>query len=371
MTDSGPLAGLRVIDAGTYFSAPYAAMMLGDLGATVVKVEAPGKGDPFRWFLKSARGVASMFINVNRGKESVVLDLKEDRGRRELLALVRDADVFIHNWRPGVAESLGLEDSVLSQANPRLIRVAISGYGQTGPYAGRPAFDALLQAESGLAHYEAVGGEPRLNRTSIPDKVTAIMAAQAVLAAVVARSKSGEGQLLELSILDALAYFNFPDMFQDRTFVDDEEPTGSVTRTPSLLVPTSDGHVIVQPITGAQLKRTCLACERPGWVDELRQCPPSELRVEVHRRLTEALAENTSDHWVKLFVAHDIPVAPVVNLSEHLADAQVAHNQIYEVDEHPAPLGRVRRVRYPTRFSRTPTSPRFDVPSLDADPGAG
>ena len=366
---AGPLAGLRVIEAGTYFSAPFAGMMLSDLGASVIKVEPPGKGDPFRTFARPTRGVSSMFINVNRGKESsVALDLKDAGDRNALIDLVRDADVFIHNWRPGVAESLGLADAVLAAANPTLIRVAISGFGPTGPYAGQPAFDALMQAQSGLAVYEEENGAPRLNRTSLSDKVTSVMAAQSILAAVIARSATGEGQLLELGMLDALAYFNYPDMFQEHTFLDDEAPT-SVGGTPSLLVPTADGHIVVQPMTGAQLKRVCVACDRPEWVDELKGCDPAQLRTEFHRRLSGALLHKPTAFWVERFLADDVPVAPAMSLTDHLADAQVVHNELYEIDEHPEPLGRVRRVRYPTRFTGTPVAPKTSVPTLgSSDP---
>jgi crotonobetainyl-CoA:carnitine CoA-transferase CaiB-like acyl-CoA transferase len=360
--NNGPLEGLHVVEAGTFFSAPFAAMMLCDLGARVTKVEPPGKGDPFRSFSKPAQGVSAMFINVNRGKKSVVLDLKEAEGRRALVELVRDADVFIHNWRPGIAETLGVGDSVLSVANPRLIRVAISGYGPRGPLATRPAFDTLIQAQSGLAVFEAVDGKPRLSRTAIADKVTSMTAVQSVLAAVIARTKTGEGQLLELGMLDALAYFSYPDLFQHRTFVDDEGPDGHDDDSASLVVATANGHVVVQPITGTQLKRCCLACERPDWITQLKQCQPTKIRTELRNRLAEVLVRNTTEYWVSRFNDYDIPVAAVLNLSDHLCDAQVEYNQLYDIDEEP--IGRVRRVRYPARFSGTPTNPQVGIPSL-------
>lgn len=359
-----PLDGLRVIEAGTFFSAPFAGMMLCDLGAAVIKVEAPDKGDPFRTFSRPPQGVSAMFINVNRGKKSVAIDLKEPDGPRALVEMVRNADVFIHNWRPGVAESLGIGDSVLAEANPRLIRVAISGYGQSGPLASLPAFDMLIQAQSGLAVFEAVDGEPRLSRTAIADKVTSMTAVQSILAAVVARSRTGEGQLLEIGMLDAFAYFNYPDLFQDRTFVDDESSGSAGIAQASLVVPTADGHIVVQPITGAQLKRCCIACGRPEWVDQLKRYEPTQLRVEFRKLLSGELIRDTTEFWVNRFHEHDIPVAAVLDLNGHLADPQVQYNQLYAVDAEP--IGHLRRVRYPTRFGGTPTRPQTGVPSLDA-----
>lgn len=360
---STPLDGLRVIEAGTFFSAPFAGMMLNDLGAEVIKVEPPGKGDPFRSFSKPPQGVSAMFINVNRGKKSVVVDLKAPDGRQALIDLIRDADVFLHNWRPGIAESLGVGDVVLAEANPRLIRVAISGYGQRGPLAALPAFDALIQAGSGLAVFEAVDGEPRLSRTAIADKVTSTTAVQSILAAIVARSRTGQGQLLELSMLDALAYFNYPDLFQDRTFVDDEA-SGTETSQASLMVPTADGHIVVQPLTGAQLKRSCVACDHPEWVERLKQCDPTQIRFEFRNLLAQALITNTTDYWVDRFNDHDIPVAAVLDLTSHLADSQVLHNDLYAIDAEP--IGHIRRIRYPTQFRGTPTRPRTGIPTLDA-----
>jgi crotonobetainyl-CoA:carnitine CoA-transferase CaiB-like acyl-CoA transferase len=260
-------------------------------------------------------------------------------------------------------------DSVLAEANRGLIRVAISGYGSRGPLATRPAFDALIQAKSGLAVFEALAGEPRLSRTAIGDKVTSLTAVQSILAAVVARSTTGEGQLLELGMLDALAYFNYPDLFQDRTFVDDEASDRPDTSQASLLIATADGHVVVQPMTGAQLKRCCLACDRPEWAEHLKQCEPSQVRTELRRLLVEALIHNTTDYWVDRFNEHDIPVAAALDLAGHLDDAQVQHNELYFVADDP--VGRVRQVRYPTRFSGTPTTPQTGVPMLDSTACSG
>jgi CoA:oxalate CoA-transferase len=182
-----PLKGIRVIEAATFVTGPYAGQMLADLGAEVTKIESPAGGDAFRRFGRPDGPYSAVFANTNRGKRSVALDLKDSAGRSELMDLVESADVWLTNWRPGVADRLGLGDDVLVGRNPRLIRVYITGYGTRGPKAAAPVFDTIVQAGSGLTHALSNDDKPALLAGFTIDKLTATMATQAVLAALLAR----------------------------------------------------------------------------------------------------------------------------------------------------------------------------------------
>lgn len=344
---SGPLRGLKVVDAAGYVTGPYAATMLGDLGADVVKVENPPKGDPMRGFGTRRRGTSVWFANFNRNKESVLLDLKNDEGKRLFLELVAGADVVILNWRSRVAGSLGLDDAVLAAINTRLVRLWITGYGPDGPLGNRPAFDTLLQAQSGLVHRQG-----DLLRTIVADKNTALMGVQAVLAALVRRGVTGEGDRIDMAMIDAMAYWNFPDMMEARTFTDDDDTvvaSGRQGRTGVLR--TADGAIVVAPVSGAQIGRCLEAVGHPEWKADLKAITdPRELSDTMLNRIEPITESGSTDHWLARFAEYDVPAAPVLDPDGHLADEQVVHNQVYSVVDHPH-LGPMRRPRYPARFA--------------------
>src|SRR5262245_32286014 len=215
-----PLDGVRVIEAASYLSGPYTGQMLADLGAEVIKVEAPPRGDDFRRFNRPSAIYSPIFANANRGKRSVLADLKDSAQREAVLRLVGTSDVWITNWRPGVAERLGMSDDTLVDRNPRLVRLYLSGYGPEGPRADAPVFDTVVQATSGLTHALASDDQPTLLPGFPLDKTTAALAAQAVIAALFARERTGRGERIDLSMLAAAAYVNFVELFANRTFVD-------------------------------------------------------------------------------------------------------------------------------------------------------
>ncbi|MDZ7824954.1 MAG: CoA transferase [Gammaproteobacteria bacterium] len=204
----GPLAGVRVVDLTSMISGPVATMMLADQGADVIKVEPPG-GDLVRAMGANRGGVSATFVSANRSKRSVVLDLKTDAGLDALKRLVRTADVFVQNFRPGAIERMGLGEDVLRAEREDLVYVSISGFGEQGPYAGNRVYDPVIQALSGLAAIQAdADGRPQHGlRTIIPDKLTAVTAAQAITAALFARERSGRGQHVRLAMLDATVAF--------------------------------------------------------------------------------------------------------------------------------------------------------------------
>jgi crotonobetainyl-CoA:carnitine CoA-transferase CaiB-like acyl-CoA transferase len=339
-----PLAGVKVVEAASYISGPWAAMMLADLGAEVVKVEPP-KGDQFRRF--GGARVSAVWVSVNRGKRNVLADLKTDAGVKTLLELIRDADVFISNWRPEVAERLGVGDTVLAAANPRLIRLWITGLGPTGPSADAPAFDAVIQARSALI--DASSRDHRLE--VLPgwpvDKYTATMGAQAVLAALFQRERTGVGERIDLAMLDATAYIAFPDLMTSRTFVVDAEPADAHSVSASVLrtLPASDGSFVIAAVTGRQIKAVCAAVGHPEWATELF-ADPVELVANMNRLFSPVTVQRPLSHWMEVFTQHDVPASACYTIDQHLADLQVLHNDVYAVEDWPE-MGRVRTVRHP------------------------
>lgn len=338
------LVGVRVVEAGSFITAPFAAAMLADLGATVTKVE-PQTGDAYRRFGHCHDGLSAAWVNVNHDKKIEVLDLKSDSGASRMLELLDEADVFLHNWRPGVASSLHLDAPSILTRNSGLIHVSISGYGQSGPNSASPVFDSLLQAASGLAVLESDESRPRLLRSFVADKATALYVTQAVLAALYERTRTDRGAAIEISMLDAIAHFNFPDLFQERTFLDDEETPMSPPNQP-LMLETSDGFVCIAPVRGVHLRGSVAAMGHPEWIDELKAAPSqAELVDALFRRLEPETRTRTCTQCLAAFAGEGVPAARVLTADEHLHDPQTEHNEIYSVNDSPA--GPVRRVRHP------------------------
>jgi CoA:oxalate CoA-transferase len=362
------LAGIRVLEMATYLSGPFATMMLADLGAEVIKVEPP-RGDPFRRFGRPETYVSSLFANCNRAKRSVVLDLKTPDGVAHLLALAAQSDILVCNWRPEVAERLGIGDGTLVQANDQLIRIYVSGYGPTGPLADAPAFDGVVQAGSGMTEALSTSDEPAMLPGYPVDKMTAVMAVQAALAALVSRARDGRGDRVDLAMLDTAAYLNFVDLVAGRTFLD-YQPAEARNRQSSAVRPiaAADGWLLVAPASGDQVRRACRAVGHPEWGDELLAMPDAVAMVTaLCSRLETATGAASAEHWLEQFQRHDVPVARCIGIDEHLVDPQVTHNQIYSIAEWPS-VGPVRTVRYPARFASSGLLPTgAAAPRLGAD----
>jgi len=358
-----PLAGVRVIDATAFLAGPFAGLMLADLGADVVKVEAPA-GDPLRRFDRRGAPVPPMLANINRNKRSIALDLKDAGDHATFLALLADADVLLHNWRPATERSLGLADQRVAAVNPRLVRVAITGYGPDGPRADDPAFDTAIQAYCALMTHQGGVGEPVLVRTYIADKTASTFAVQGVLAALLARERSGEGARLDVAMLDVLAYYDFPDVLEDEAFPDAEAPP-PMTRPLVTSVRTADGRLAMAPGTGQQVKAALAVAGHPEWRDELVSIRGrEELASRLLELLEPVLVTDTTERWVERFRAAGVPVAPVLDRAGHLADPQVRHNQIYVEYDHPD-HGRVRAARYPVQITGAPAVAPAPYPALD------
>ena len=347
-----PLAGVRVVEAANYVSGPYAAQMLADLGAEVVKLEAPPQGDPFRRFNRPAAIYSPMFASSNRGKRSVAADLKDPAQREAVLDLVAGSDVWITNWRPGVAERLGMGDDTLSERNPRLIRLYLSGYGTEGPRSKDPVFDTIMQAASGLTHALARGDQPAILPGFPVDKITAAMAAQAVTAALFARERTGMGERIDMSMLAAAAYVDFVELFANRTYVDSQpEDPRNLQAIGLRPLQARDGWLVVAPVAGGAIKKLCQAVGHPEWAAELQALDDQgQVAGALFDRLEAVFPSRTVDDLLALLGGLDIPAARCLSMDEHIDDAQTLSQGLYRVEEWDG-IGRVRTVRYPATFA--------------------
>ena len=268
----GPLSGYRVVDLTAMISGPLATMLLADEGADVVKVENPAGGDHTRVVSSRRGGFSASFLNNNRNKRSLALNLKDPRGLEVLMRLIEGADVFVQNFRPGVALRMGLGEEAVRKVAPAIVYVSISGFGERGPYANKPVFDPLVQALSGLTTVQAGSDEvrPRLVRTILPDKLTGITAAQAITAALLARERTGEGQHVRLSMLDSVIAFLWSSDMSNQTFVGHEALQQKAQSFIDLIYETEDGYISVAVQTDRQWASLSSALERPQWLEDPR-----------------------------------------------------------------------------------------------------
>lgn len=363
-----PLHGYRVIDLTTMIAGPLATMMLGDQGADVIKVEAPARGDQTRAFSNRRGGLSASFINNNRNKRSIALDLKAPEGRELLLQMAADADVFVHNFRPGVAERLGIDERTVCKANDRLVYAAISGFGENGPLANRPAYDPIMQAITGLATVQAGSDEerPRLIRTILTDKVTAIAAAQAITAALLSRERTGNAQSVRLSMLDTVLAFLWASDMSAQTYVDEPIAQPKAASFIDLIYQTKDGYVSVAVLTDAQWAGLARALEQPGWLEDprFRTAELRDTHIEERLSLTQAALANwiTADA-VRRLEAEDVPCVPVLTRGQVIRHPQVIQNEALIEYDHPD-AGRLRQARPPARFSNAQIQAPNGAPRL-------
>ena len=269
---SGPLAGYRIIDVTTVIAGPFATMILADQGADVIKIESPNRWDHTRSAGFGQHGLSAVFLNNNRNKRSLTLDLKAGEGKAIFERLVASADVFIHNYRPGVVERLGIGEEVLRAVKPDLIYVSMSGWGERGPLAHKPVYDPIIQALSGLATVQAGSDEerPRLVRTILPDKLTAITAAQAVAAALAGRERTGEGQHVRVSMLDSVIAFLWSSDMGGQTFVGNEVSVQRAATFIDLIYETKTAYISVSVMSNLQWESFCKVTQRADLLEDER-----------------------------------------------------------------------------------------------------
>jgi len=365
---AGPLHGYRVIDLTSNVSGPLATMILGDQGADVIKVEAPDGGDATRAGGNRRAGFTGSFLNNNRNKRSIILDLKTQGGLQAVMRLVAGADVFVQNFRPGVADRLGVGEEAVRAVSPRIVYVSISGFGEKGPYAAKPAYDPVIQGFSGLATVQAGSDEarPRLLRTILPDKLTAITASQAITAALLARERTGEGQHVRLSMLEAVLAFMWSSDMGSQTFVADEPARQEAASAIDLIYETADGYITAAALTDRQWAGLARAVERPEWLEDerFRTSALRQKNIDARLQLTqETLTTRSTADWLERLTAAGVPCAPVLTRNEVIRHPQVQQMEIVIETEHPA-AGRLRQSRAAARFSRTPAAIRRGAPAL-------
>ena len=370
----GALHGFKVVDLTQNVAGPLCTMILADEGAEVIKVEPLEGGDHTRLSGQRRAGFAASFLNNNRNKRSICIDLKAPEGVALVKRLCEGADVFMQNFRPGVVERLGLGEAEIRAASPKIVYVSVSGFGEIGPYAGKPVYDPVIQAYSGLATVQAGSDEarPRMLRTILPDKLTAITASQAVTAALLARERTGEGQHVRLSMLEAVLQFLWASDFGDQTFVGDEPARQEAASSTDLVYETADGWITVAVQTNAQWVALCGALDRNEWLDDPRFRTPAlrQHNVEDRLRLTQdALKAGTSADWLDKLTKAQVPCAPVLTRNQVMRAPQVeALGLVVETSHHKA--GKLRQTRPAARFSRTPSEIRRGAPALGEDTGA-
>lgn len=371
---AGPLDGVRVIEMTTMVSGPLTAMILADQGADVVKVETPKGGDHARHVATRRGGFSASFLNNNRNKRSIALDVKQPAGREACLRLIADADVVLQNFRPGVVDRLGLGYEAAREANPRIVYCSITGFGEAGPYAHKPVFDPLIQSLSGLTTVQAGSDRerPRLIRTILPDKLTGFQTAQAITAALYARERQGIGQHIKVSMLDAVVAFLWSSDMSAHTFVGQEPEEEQAQSFIDLIYETADGYMSVAAFRRMDWERLADACERPAWKTDPRFLTAEGLELHKNERLAltqEVLLTRTTAEWIARLDAHDVPAAPVLTRAEMIRHPQVVENGIVREADHPE-AGPLRQARPAPRFSGTPVEHRMGAPTLGADTGA-
>lgn len=361
MSSKPPFHGVRVIELANALAAPGASAVLADQGADVIKIEPPGAGDILRYMGASRNGVSSLFQHYNRGKRSLALNLKDAQGQAIVRALAAGADVLLHNFRPGVADRLGIGCEALRALQPELIYVEVTGFGHEGPCAHKPAWDNVVQAFAGVAHSQADAhtGEPMQYQQIFADKLTALSAAQAIGAALFARARGGGGQRIRLAMIDAVAAFLWPDTCGGAAFLErDGVVEGQSLAKGNRLVRFRDGWAQIAPTDDASFLATCRILGEPVDGDprfasfQARNQHAQDVRA-LFARLYAQAQHMPVDTTLALLEAADVPCAKALRVDELPGHPQFQANGLFAVSEHPraaAMLG----PRTPARFSATP-----------------
>jgi len=352
----GPLHGVSVLDLTGVVSGPFATMFLADQGANVLKIE-PISGDITRRSRASIdkKGeFSALFISSNRGKRSLAIDVKSDAGREVMAKLVAKADVLVQNFRPGTMERLGLGVEQLRRRYPRLIYVSISGVGETGPYVKKRVYDPIIQGLSGFADIQSqpVTNRPQMIRTIVCDKTTAVMTAQAVAAALYAREKTGQGDHIQVAMLDTMISYLWPEGMMQYTVVGAEANAADPNDRPDLVFKTSDGYLTCGTISDSEWQGFCRATGDPELAKDERFATPGARSVNARARINKMqdyIARHTTAEWLERLDAADVPCAPILRRSEIIHNEQVvARGLIAEIDQ--PTVGKVRQPKPAARF---------------------
>ncbi|WP_237173171.1 CaiB/BaiF CoA transferase family protein [Paracandidimonas lactea] len=367
---AGPLQGLRILDLSSVVMGPYATQILGDLGADVIKLESPA-GDNMRAVGPMRnRGMGAIYLHLNRNKRSIALNLKEARGREACLALARAADVLLYNTRPQAMVRLGLSYEDVAAVNPRIVYVGAYGFGAAGPYAGRPAYDDLIQGMTGIPSlYQRNSGDvPRYAPLTLADRAVGMHVAIAILAGVLRARESGRGQAIEVPMFEAMSQLVLGDHMGGRTFVPAAGPTGYARLLVQYRRPyaTADGHISLLIYNDKHWTRFFQLIDRADLLSDPRFNSHTARAAhidEAYRFVSEVVAGNTTAHWISAFESADIPVAPLYTVDDLLEDPHLREVGMIQALDHPSE-GRVCTPAPVGAYSDTPLAIRRHAPRL-------
>jgi len=355
----GPLEGTKVLSFGRMLSGPFTTMLLSDLGAEVVKVEAPNVGDLARFASPFVKKISSYFLSINRGKKSITLDLKSERAKKIVFDLATGVDVLLENFRPGVMGRLGFGYEAIREVNPRIVYASLSGFGQKGPYAQRPAFDMIAQGMGGVM---SITGEPERPParvgTSMGDIGASLFTCIAILAALHEREKSGQGQWIDVAMLDSQVALCENACARYLATGEIPGPLGSrhPLFTPFQAFPTKDGYVVLVAQLEDDWKRFCEAAERGSWATD-EKYRSLEARLEHYDEfmieMNTLMRTRTTEEWITLLDAHGVMCGPVNNIEQVVKDPHINEREMFVNVEH-SHAGKLKVVGTPMKFSRTP-----------------
>ncbi|GMT43462.1 MAG: CoA transferase [bacterium] len=360
------LSGIRVLDLSRLLPGPYCSMMLGDLGAEIIKVEEPGRGDYIRYYLPKLKAESAFFLALNRNKRSMTLNLKSERGKKIFIDLVKNVDVVLESFRPGVMEKLGIGYKKLQKANPKIIVCSISGYGQDGPYAEKAGHDINYLSIAGITGLtKTKDGKPVIPGIQIADIGGGMMAAYCILAAIIDREKTGKGQYIDISMTDAA--ITWSTMYLGKYFADGKIPKPSS----ELLTGQFACYNIYKTKDGGYMSLGALEpqfwsafCKAIGMEDMIpRQMDEGEKAEKLISEVKKVFLEHTKDEWIELLKDVDCCCEPVNSFDEMLSDPQIIHRKMICEIEHPKE-GTIRQINFPGKFSATPARVRLSPPAL-------
>ena len=365
---AGPYEGVTVLELSTMITCSLATMMFAQQGAHVIKIEPKKIGDPMRMLGSQKGGISGLFHNCNRGKQSLALDLKTQSGQDIVSKLAQDADILIHNYRPGVMDRLGLGSETLRAQNPRLIYVAVTGFGIEGPLAGAPAYDPVVQGLAGFTHVQGGRGERALVSNLICDKTTAYTAAQAAGAALYQRERTGTGQHIDLSMLDAGLAFLWPDGMMHITLLDDDAlempPMSEYFRTTKAL----DGYIVMSALKDEDWAVICDLVGRPDLKTDERFSTPRARAVnggQIAEEMENVSIQKTVDEALAILEEHDVPASRCMSVDELASHPQIKAIGALEQQDHPL-MGTLQSPAAPIMYDGERSPPAAPSPALGA-----
>ncbi len=363
----GPLEGIKVLDLTSMVSGPVAAMMLGDQGADVIKVE-PIHGEQLRHLGEPHNGIPATFFSCNRNKKSLAVDLKDEAGKEILWTLIKTADVLLQNFRPGAMARMGFSEEKVREKNPGIIYVSISGFGEKGPYSHKRVYDPIIQGLSGATDIQAdrKSGRPNMIRIILADKVSALTAAQAVSSALFYRERQGEGQHIKISMLEATIAFFWPEGMSGLTYAENETDVRKTFSSIDLIYETKDGYLTISVISDKEWKGICEALERQELItDERFKSSLARRRNAEERRevIGEEVSKRSSAELLQILDANDVPCAPLLDRAELMEHPQIVESETVLRESYNG-FGEVRQARPAARFQLTESSLRLPAPKL-------